>query len=95
MDKIVKFKPKQLPGTNRGPAHCRECNHKWEALAPEGTVKLECPECHTLKGVFDYGISPGKGVIWECACGNDLFCITPDGMYCWRCGKEPIFPKNP
>lgn len=94
MSEVIAFQPKQPPGTNRGTAHCRECGHSWTAQAPLGTIILECPECHTMKGVFDFGIYPATGALWVCDCGCDLFRITDKAIYCWRCGVEPTMSQG-
>jgi len=68
-----------------GEARCLSCNHEWIAVAPTGTVWLECPECSIEKGRF-VAHHERSGDHWECDCGCDLFYITPDGMYCPNCG---------
>lgn len=29
---------------------CTGCGHKWTAVHPVGTTKLECPNCHEMEG---------------------------------------------
>lgn len=29
---------------------CHRCGHSWQAVAPVGTEKLECPECNEMAG---------------------------------------------
>lgn len=67
-----------------GDAKCLTCNHEWVAVAPIGTVDLECPKCSTFKGVFMYMTAPE--VVWECNCGNQLFFIDEHGPMCSKCG---------
>lgn len=67
-----------------GPAKCLCCGHEWHAVAMSGTLNIECPECHTLKGVFSAVVSPETR--WECKCGNDLFFIDTHDMMCANCG---------
>jgi hypothetical protein len=69
-----------------GEAFCFQCGHTWTAVAPVGTVELECPECHTMKGVFKYGCEPKSA--WVCGCGCYLFMLSGESyeMICWQCG---------
>lgn len=67
-----------------GAAKCLSCAHEWEAVAPIGTVELECPGCQTWKGVFN-GCT-GPELVWECQCGNQHFYLCDDGPMCSRCG---------
>ena len=30
---------------------CFSCWHKWVAVAPAGTMILECPACHKMNGI--------------------------------------------
>lgn len=70
-----------------GKAHCLACGHRWVAVAPAGTVWLECPACETQKGLLDLPVQ-GDGLYWVCQCGNDLFHVMPDGYYCPNCGTR-------
>jgi len=67
-----------------GEAKCLTCDHEWAAVAPIGTVELECPECKTWKGVFCGMTAPNT--VWECNCGNQHFYIDETGPMCSRCG---------
>lgn len=88
MNTIVEFKRKQEPAETphmTGEAHCIACKHEWVGAAPVGTVWLECPECHTMKGLLRlHGERSGEH--WTCACGNQLFYIMREGAYCPNCG---------
>jgi predicted RNA-binding Zn-ribbon protein involved in translation (DUF1610 family) len=69
-----------------GKATCLACGHEWVAVAPTGTVFLECPGCRTDRGVFRFPHErPGKH--WACPCGFQAFYITPEGVYCPNCGE--------
>jgi Zn finger protein HypA/HybF involved in hydrogenase expression len=71
-----------------GQAICLHCQHSWVAIAPVGTIDLECPECKLPKGAFNYACVPPDDVkVWECHCGNQLFYITPEGHWCPNCGN--------
>jgi hypothetical protein len=70
-----------------GEARCLSCGNQWVAVAPVGTVELECGECGTMRGVWRQPIVPDDP-LWGCGnCGNDLWYATPSGMYCARCLK--------
>ena len=71
----------------QGDAFCITCEHSWQAVAPTGTVWLECPQCHTMKGLFRFAFFPADGqMVWQCNCGNQLFYLTPEGHMCANCG---------
>ena len=67
-----------------GNAMCLQCGTKWVAVAPIGTVELECPECKTWKGVFEGMTAPD--VVWQCDCGNQHFYMDEHGAMCAKCG---------
>ena len=71
----------------KGDARCVACAHTWVAVAPVGTTWLECPSCHTEKGLFVAACWPGKGIgVWTCHCGCDVFFLTPRSVQCPNCG---------
>ncbi len=88
---VVPFKrPDSVPATEQhgaGEAFCVGCGHTWAAVAPTGTVNLQCPACQSEKGrwKFEFAPSPGQ-MVRECGCGNQLFYLTPDGHLCANCG---------
>lgn len=69
-----------------GTGVCLACRHEWVAVAPVGTVWMECPACSLERGRFKGSVGMG-GLHWHCKCGNDLFHATQDGMYCPNCGE--------
>lgn len=69
-----------------GEAFCLDCKHTWAAVAPTGTIWLECPSCGLVRGRFKYQHESDTRPHWHCYCGNDLFFITADGCYCPNCG---------
>ena len=75
----------------QGAARCIECGHVWQAVAPVGTVGLECPACKTERGAFVGMIPPDSELVRRCDCGNDLFFVLPDGVLCARCGTMQLF----
>ena len=83
---LSEYKEENTPHIT-GPAKCLCCKHEWQAVAPVGTDFLECPECHTMKGVYYSPVLYGSDV-WTCHCGCDLFRIHPEkGVYCPMCGQ--------
>ena len=68
-----------------GKAVCLQCGHRWHAIAPVGTVELECTECGTWKGVFEGMTVPD--LVLECNCGNQHFYICHEGAMCAKCGS--------
>lgn len=87
IDLAARREAKRREGWISGPAVCLQCAHEWVAVRPEGTLGMECPECHTFKGV-------NKGLVfiddkhWTCGCGNDLLRIAGGRAYCPLCGRE-------
>lgn len=74
------------PGEHgQGKARCLGCQYEWQAVVPIGTTQLDCPACGGWKGVLLGNYTPA--VTWTCACGCDLFYITPDGPMCPHCGR--------
>jgi len=73
-----------------GVAKCLACSHKWVAVAPVGTIWLECPSCTLERGRYVAQIQR-EGEHWHCNCGNDLFQATRDGVYCPNCGEWQVF----
>ena len=92
MSKILEFKPpeKTVPHLV-GQAHCNQCQHKWEGVAPVGTIFLECPQCHTNKGLFTNHVEP-QGDRWVCGCKCQLFFVSKRGTQCMNCGTWQVFP---
>ena len=80
-----------------GPAKCLVCNHEWGAVAPLGTVDLECPECQTLRGCWVYPIGPTNNMeIYKCPeCWHEYFMVLASlEIQCVRCGclqNNPAF----
>jgi hypothetical protein len=86
MGDVIAFRGKSEPHL-RGPARCMRCDHRWEAVSPEGVISsFECPECGLFTGVFEGVTEPEHGTRWVCNCGSDLFYILPDYCQCLMCG---------
>jgi DNA-directed RNA polymerase subunit RPC12/RpoP len=89
---IIEFKKKEQ--YTEGVARCMNCHHEWHAVTPfshyETTDWLECPECGFEKAKLKYPFSIGKEY-WACNCGNDLFHISTEFIYCPNCGREQVF----
>lgn len=73
-----------------GRARCLACGHRWEAVAPVGTIWLTCPlsACGLERGRFVAQAEVMGVEHWHCACGCDLFYITKDYIYCPNCGEH-------
>lgn len=83
---VVPFiKPDEMEEHNVGRAKCLACRHEWEAIAPVGTIWLECPACTLERGRF-IAQTQRDGLHWACNCGCDLFYINETGTYCPNCG---------
>lgn len=76
-----------------GEAFCSRCKHEWAAVAPVGTLELQCPACETFFGLFRNPVDPGEDVLrWACgACDGQLFYVTQAGFFCQACGKTQVF----
>jgi phage FluMu protein Com len=86
--KLLRFE-KKPPDTQNGTgeAFCLNCLHEWVAVAPTGTIELECPKCKTMKGLYKFPFHPPEGTYMrECNCGNQLFYLTTEGHMCANCG---------
>lgn len=83
LDEVRRDKEPHLSGR----AMCLNCGHDWQAVAPIGTTRLECPECGLHKGAFRGTMEPESGAIWVCACGNDLFIVQSHRVMCAACGE--------
>jgi len=69
-----------------GEVICTSCHKIWTGVVPVGTHELECPSCHTMKGVFKHHLAPVTNEVWACNCGNQLFFILKDNIQCCECG---------
>lgn len=93
MTNIIQFKPPAVVERHgSGEAFCIQCGHTWHAVAPVGTVDLECPSCRTMKGKWRFEFQPTPGtLVRECNCGNQLFYLTPAGHLCANCGFYQLY----
>lgn len=67
-------------------AYCSACEHRWRAVAPVGTTWLECPNCKTYRGLFQY--APHRGDLSRVcdSCNGFLFTVLERGkLECVRC----------
>lgn len=87
LDVIKKQKPPQdEPCMNRN-AKCMLCQKTWVAArAPVGTVWLVCPFCGCNRGYFVYPCEYKESEEWVCDCGNKLFRVYLEGVFCPNCG---------
>lgn len=87
MSNVIEFDANANKPHGAGEAFCFQCDHHWTAVALAGTTQLECPSCHTMKGLFKFPFAPSAGqLVRQCACENQLFYLTPDGHMCANCG---------
>lgn len=72
----------------QGPAMCLACKHEYTAVVPVGAdvSKMECPACGAMRATFATHIE-NSGAHWHCQCGNHLFAITAEGVYCPCCSE--------
>lgn len=84
--------------TITGKARCLSCKHEWVQIAPEsedGYYDLwhECPLCGLNFGRFINDICEDGKKVWSCGgCGNELFKVAEEHIYCPLCGKIQTFP---
>jgi len=74
-----------------GEIKCMNCGHKWIGVSPlleRGEIDyLECPNCHFMKGYYNYPIEPKDGeIIFKCPCGGECFTLMVNGARCMQCG---------
>lgn len=84
---VIPFKPRETSTTEQhgqGAAFCIACKHEWQAVAPTGTIDMECPACGAHKGRWKFEFAPATA--WHCLCGNPLFYMTTEGHMCANCG---------
>lgn len=70
---------------NSGPCRCLQCEYEWAGTVPIGVVALECPKCHTYKGVLGGLVMPDESMCCP-KCGNHLFFVLCDSELCSCCG---------
>jgi hypothetical protein len=86
---LGKYKEEISPHMS-GNALCLNCKHTWVAVAPLGTVNLECPECSLSQGRFMWLVEDQNEPHWTCHCGNQFFHITQKRTYCVSCGDTAM-----
>lgn len=69
-----------------GEAICTICRAQWVAVAPVGTVWLDCPQCGASRGVMRFPVED-DAEHHHCACGGHLFAVTAARAYCPSCGR--------
>lgn len=73
--------------TFEGRVKCLACQHTWQAVAPYGTIWLECPSCTLVRGTWLFPFSRPEGcLLWTCKCGNQLLLVTETKVLCPHCG---------
>lgn len=81
-------------GMLTGPAKCLRCWHLWDATTRTGNVdELECPHCHALAGIMmRLTRPPDRELIRTCGCGNQLFYVGMQSIWCLSCGRAESKP---
>lgn len=78
--------------TATGPAKCLACLHEWVFVIPsvQPALDLQCPACRLHRGKRMGLTIPGEDR-WVCNCGNDLFLVTKDRVFCPQCATFQLF----
>lgn len=86
---FAKAKAERTPHIT-GKAKCTACKHEWVAVAPVGTLQMECPSCELQRGQWIYPFSPAEGEqIFVCnICTSTNFAVLPDRVLCVGCGTS-------
>ena len=73
-----------------GEAMCIACKHVWAAVAPVGTMQLECPACKAERGQWRYPFNADTGQqIFICnTCNSTNFAVQPHRVLCVGCGTS-------
>ncbi len=76
-----------------GPVKCIGCGHEHVAVAPMGTMFLECPSCNELKAHPKYAFGAPEGAsLFLCNCGSEaLTAYFYKGRFkimCMACGAD-------
>jgi Zn finger protein HypA/HybF involved in hydrogenase expression len=68
---------------------CIDCQHEFTVAQEVGQMWYDCPSCKAHKGhlVFDY-VRPGPHI--KCECGNTMFRVSMEAVYCPNCGTDLI-----
>lgn len=91
MAEIVPFKRREPHSA--GEAKCLDCGHEWASVAPVGVTALECPSCHSMRGLWKYpfGANVGESA-FRCDCGSEHFHAVSRGglafLHCSACGAD-------
>lgn len=85
MGDVVQFKKVDEDDPHiAGHAKCPKCSREWAAVAPVGTVKVECPWCSSDAYMRYETVT--EHAQWECFCGSEYFRLDVVGPYCCVCG---------
>jgi len=89
---ILSF-PEKVDPHLAGEAKCVACKFTWAAVAPVGTVDLECPNCGGNRGIWRYPIlAPVGGHYFVCNCGCEAMTAYFSGgnfyLRCIACGLD-------
>ncbi len=97
MNNVVSLAEKRIEKSphRAGLVKCLGCKHEWVGVCSMDTINdLECPECHTFRGVFMHNYcAPDGDLRWECHCGNDIFKVLSTSIMCMACGSTKGFAE--
>lgn len=94
MSNVVEFKrPEKADPHLSGEAKCIGCQREWVTVAPVGTITLECPSCHAMRGVWRYPVGAAEGdFAFRCNCGCEALTAYKCGrlfyIKCMCCGTD-------
>jgi ribosomal protein S27E len=76
-----------------GTAYCVGCQHEWQAVAPVGTMWIECPSCHLPKGTPKHPFGATQGDFFlRCNCGCEALTAYKRKAHfhvkCMGCGAD-------
>ncbi len=68
---------------------CLICDHKWTAVFPEGTEKLECPNCSTFSQVEFLPLNTLKSKCCKSHVEQVYIADFGIGYKCFGCDNQP------
>ncbi len=85
---LEKYKEENTPHQT-GKVRCLACDHTFIKVAALGELWFECPMCKLIKVTWIFPTEWSKPH-WKCLCGNSLFYVTPEFIYCPSCGNTQM-----
>ena len=70
---------------------CMACDATWVAIAPVGTILMECPHCNLKKAIWMSPILPQDEPMIQCGtCRNIFLIVGINNVYCPNCGEVVV-----